>query len=92
MNTVLVKLKNWSLIPEMVKSKLPENWKPAEVNCQAHELENIYEANQLLVDFDYYCQLDEFYLLYQYLYKGVSNQPSRPKTKLPSDWRSVLHP
>lgn len=87
-----MKFKNWSLIPEMAKSKLPDNWKAPEVCCQAHELENTYEANQLLIDLDYYCQLDESDLLYQYLYKGVSNQPSRTKTQLPSDWRSVLSP
>lgn len=73
-------------------SKLPDNWKPAEVNCQAHDLGDIYEANQLLVDFEYYCQITDVDLLYQYLYKGVNNQPSRSKTKLPPNWRSVLHP
>lgn len=76
----------------MAKAKLPKNWKPAQVSGQAHELENIYEANQLVVDFDYYCQITDADLLYQYLYKGVSNQASRTKTKLPSDWRSVLAP
>lgn len=76
----------------MAQSKIPENWQPAEVNCLSHDLENIYESNQLLVDFDYYCQLDESDLLYQYLYKGVSNQTARSKNKLPCGWRSVLSP
>ena len=76
----------------MTQPKMPKNWQPAEVNCLSHDLENIYEANQLLVDFDYYCQIDESDLLYQYLYKGVSNQTAQSKTKLPSGWRSVLSP
>jgi hypothetical protein len=76
----------------MAKSKLPENWKPAEVNYPSKRLANTFTTNIVLFNLSSYSDywVEEIYLLLAHLYKGVSSKTPK-RGKLPTNWRSFLN-